>query len=91
MVLSLQNGVENIETIRAASGIEALASVVFVAASMPEPARIKHVGRGELLIGDVASAFAAANDLERIVATFVLAGVPCEYRPIFRPICGPSW
>jgi 2-dehydropantoate 2-reductase len=81
VVLSLQNGVENIETIRAASGIEALASVVFVAASMPEPGRIKHVGRGELLIGDAASPSQRQNDLDRIVATFVPAGVPCRISP----------
>ena len=77
VVLSLQNGVENIETIHDSAGIEALASVVFVAASMPEPAHIKHVGRGELLIGSTTNA-ARHDDLERIIATFTLAGVPCK-------------
>ena len=44
IVVSLQNGVDNAEQIRAASGIEALGTVVYVAASVPEPGRIKHSG-----------------------------------------------
>lgn len=51
VVLSLQNGVNNVEEIRKASGIEALATVVYVAAAMPSPGTIKHLGRGDLVIG----------------------------------------
>src|SRR5262249_4887720 len=49
LVLSMQNGVDNVEQIRAAAMIEALPSVVYVAASVPEPGRVKHVGRGDLV------------------------------------------
>ena len=42
-VVSLQNGVDNADKIRAA-GIDALSAVVYVAASVPQPAHIKHVG-----------------------------------------------
>jgi 2-dehydropantoate 2-reductase len=49
-VVSLQNGVDNAEKIRAA-GLDALSAVVYVAASVPEPAHVKHVGRGDLVIG----------------------------------------
>lgn len=49
-VVSLQNGVDNVEKIRAA-GIDALSAVVYVAASVPQPAQIKHVGRGDLVVG----------------------------------------
>lgn len=49
-LVSLQNGVDNAEKIRAA-GIDALSAVVYVAASVPEPGRIKHVGRGDLVVG----------------------------------------
>jgi len=45
LVLSMQNGVDNVEQIRAAAAIEALPAVVYVAASVPEPGRVKHVGR----------------------------------------------
>jgi 2-dehydropantoate 2-reductase len=51
IVVSLQNGVNNVEEIRKASGIEALPSVVYVAAAMPDPGHIKHLGRGDLVVG----------------------------------------
>ncbi len=51
IVLSLQNGVNNVEEIRKASGIEALPTVVYVAASAPTPGTVKHLGRGDLVIG----------------------------------------
>ncbi|HXR10199.1 MAG TPA: 2-dehydropantoate 2-reductase, partial [Candidatus Acidoferrales bacterium] len=51
IVVSMQNGVDNAEQIRAASGIEALSAVVYVAASVPEPGRVKHAGRGDLVVG----------------------------------------
>src|ERR1700736_6749406 len=46
-LVSLQNGVDNAEKLRAA-GIDALSAVVYVAAWVPEPAHVKHVGRGDL-------------------------------------------
>jgi 2-dehydropantoate 2-reductase len=51
VVLSLQNGVNNAEEIRKASGIEAISTVVYVAASAPAPGTVKHLGRGDLVIG----------------------------------------
>ena len=51
LVLSMQNGVDNAEQIRAAAAIEALPSVVYVAVSVPEAGRVKHVGRGDLVVG----------------------------------------
>src|ERR1700716_90032 len=51
LVLSMQNGVDNVEQIRAAAAIRALPAVVYVAASVPEPGRVKHVGRGGLVVG----------------------------------------
>jgi 2-dehydropantoate 2-reductase len=49
-VVSLQNGVDNADKIRAAH-IDALSAVVYVAASVPQPGHIKHVGRGDLVVG----------------------------------------
>jgi 2-dehydropantoate 2-reductase len=74
VVLSLQNGVDNVERLRAA-GLKALPAVVYVAAAVPEPGRIKHFERGDLAIGGQAS---DAQELSRIAATFVKAGVPCR-------------
>src|ERR1700686_295540 len=49
-LVSLRSGVDGAQKIRAA-GIDALSAVVYVAASVPEPARVKHVGRGDLVVG----------------------------------------
>jgi len=67
-LVSLQNGVDNAEKIRAA-GIDALRAVVYVAASVPEPGRIKHVGRGDLVVGP------RNARTEKIAALFERAGV----------------
>ncbi len=72
LVLSLQNGVDNVEQIRAAAAIEALPTVVYVAASVPEPGRVKHVGRGDLVIGP------RSEKTERVAALFSRANVPCR-------------
>lgn len=82
IIVSLQNGADNVESIRAASGIEALPAVVYVAAAMPEPGRIKHFGRGDLVLGP------AAESTQRVAAVFEKAGVPCR---ISANIVGELW
>jgi 2-dehydropantoate 2-reductase len=74
-VLSLQNGVDNVVRIRSASGLEALPAVVYVAAAMTGPGRVKHTGRGDLVIGDPHAA--RTGELDRVSALFIRAGVPC--------------
>jgi 2-dehydropantoate 2-reductase len=54
ILISLQNGVDHVARIRAASGIEALPAVVYVAAALPEPGHVKHSGRGEWIVGEYA-------------------------------------
>ena len=80
-LVSLQNGVDNADKIRAA-GIDALSAVVYVAASVPEPARVKHVGRGDLVIGP------RNARAEKFAALFERAGVPCR---ISDNIDGELW
>jgi 2-dehydropantoate 2-reductase len=75
VVLSLQNGVDNVERIRAAVGLEALPAVVYVAAAMTGPGRVKHTGRGDLIVGDPEGR--RRDVLERVAALFVRAGVHC--------------
>src|SRR5215472_11392746 len=82
LVVSLQNGVDNVEQIRAAAGIEALPSVVYVAASVPEPGRVKHVGRGDLVVGP------KSEKTERIAALFSRGQIPCR---ISENIEGELW
>ena len=81
ILVSLQNGVDNAEKIRAA-GIDALSSVVYVAASVPEPARVKHVGRGDLVVGP------RNARAEKFAALFERAGVACR---ISDNIDGELW
>jgi 2-dehydropantoate 2-reductase len=73
VMMSLQNGVDNAEKIRAVTGKEALPAVVYVAASLPQPGRVRHAGRGDLVLGDSPREPAAA-----IAAGFERAGVPCR-------------
>jgi 2-dehydropantoate 2-reductase len=82
LVVSMQNGVDNMEQIRAASGIDALSSVVYVAASVPEPGRVKHVGRGDLVVGP------RNERTERIAALFARANIPCR---ISENVEGELW
>ena len=72
ILVSLQNGVQNAEQIRSASGFEAASAVVYVAASVPQPGQVKHVGRGDLVVGP------PGVRTERIAALFEKAGVPCR-------------
>jgi 2-dehydropantoate 2-reductase len=83
IVVSLQNGVDNTERIRAASGIVALPSVVYVAAAMSGPGRIKHSGRGDLVLGR-----SPLNSANRVTECFTRAGVPCR---VSENIDGDLW
>jgi 2-dehydropantoate 2-reductase len=72
IVVSMQNGVDNVEQIGKASGLDALGSVVYVAASVPQPGTVKHVGRGDLVVGP------RNERTERVAAVFERAGVGCK-------------
>jgi 2-dehydropantoate 2-reductase len=78
IVVSLQNGADNAERIRAASGIPAVAAAVYVAAAMSGPGQVKHTGRGDLVVGIPEGGRAGKSELEEIAATFTRAGVPCR-------------
>jgi 2-dehydropantoate 2-reductase len=82
IVVILQNGVDNVEQLRSAAGLEALAAVVYIGASVPEPGRVKHVGRGDLVFGP------KNEKTERMAALFARAGVPCR---ISDNIDGELW
>ena len=70
IVVSLQNGVDNVETIHAAGIVNVLPSVVYIGAFVPEPGRVKHGGRGDLVCGP------ESEQTRRIVELFARAGVP---------------
>lgn len=82
VVLSLQNGVDNIDRIRATPGLKALAAVVYVAASVPEPGTVKHLAGGNLVLGPPGA------ETEGIAAVLERGGVPCR---ISDNIGGELW
>ena len=79
VVVSLQNGVDNVERLRAA-GVDALAAVVFVGASVERPGVIDHRGRGDLVLGALPGGTRAdlPGSVPRVAAWFERAGVPCR-------------
>jgi len=81
-IISMQNGVDNAEQIEAASGLKALPAAVYVAASVPAPGTVKHVGRGDLVLGP-------KNGItERVAGVFTRAKVPCR---ISENLIGELW
>jgi 2-dehydropantoate 2-reductase len=85
VVVSLQNGVDNVERMRAAAGIAAIPAVVYVAVAMTAPGRVKHSGRGDLIVGDL---LGTGCDLAPVAAVFTRAGVPCR---VSDNIAGDLW
>jgi 2-dehydropantoate 2-reductase len=82
VIISMQNGVDNAEQIAAASGLKALPAAVYVAASVPAAGTVKHVGRGDLVLGP-------QNEItERVAAVFARAKVPCR---ISENLIGELW
>ena len=81
LVLSLQNGVDNAERLRAALPQEVAAAVVYVAAAMAGPGHVRHHGRGELVIEP-------SRASETVAAALIAAGVPTEISPNVR---GALW
>ncbi|HET7097354.1 MAG TPA: ketopantoate reductase family protein [Casimicrobiaceae bacterium] len=90
-IVSLQNGVDNAERIGAALANPVYACVVYVGVQMDGPGRVRHTGRGDLVIG-VPRAFAARGDsegdLRAIAAMFESAGIPC---PIDADVEAALW
>jgi 2-dehydropantoate 2-reductase len=81
LVLSLQNGVDNAERLRAVLAQEVLPAVVYVATEMAGPGHVRHHGRGELVIGPSARSAALAD-------VFGAAGVPVQ---VSDNVAGALW
>jgi 2-dehydropantoate 2-reductase len=81
-VVCLQNGVDNAERVRAAANVLAIPAAVYVAVSVPEPGRVKHLARGDLIIGP------PSEKTTEIAKVFDRAGIPCR---ISENIEGELW
>lgn len=82
IILGLQNGVDNIERIRQYLPNPVIPAVVYVAAAMAGPGVVRHTGRGDLVIGELASGELhtrlPAGRLNEIAALLACAEVPCR-------------
>jgi 2-dehydropantoate 2-reductase len=82
VILSLQNGVANIDIASNMIANPVYAAVVYVAAGMIGQRTMKHHGRGELLVGSLGIASSADDqNLSDICKLFEGAGVPCSIAP----------
>jgi 2-dehydropantoate 2-reductase len=70
-ILSLQNGVDNLERLRAALSQEVIAAAVYVATELVDAGHVRHHGRGELVI-------ARSPGSDAIAEMFTRAGVPVQ-------------
>jgi 2-dehydropantoate 2-reductase len=81
-VVCLQNGVDNVDRIREATDIRAVPAVVYVAVSVPRAGHIKHLARGDLIIGH------SSDKAERLCRTFTAADIACR---ISNNVNGELW
>ena len=86
-VVSLQNGVDNVERMCATAGVRALAAAVYVAAEMAGPGHVRHSSRGDLVLGDPL-AETPAEELDALAALFSRADIPCV---VTRDIRAALW
>jgi 2-dehydropantoate 2-reductase len=82
VVVCLQNGVDNADQVHAAANVAAVPAVVYVAVSVPESGRVKHLARGDLIIGP------PSEQTTYLADVFVRAGIPCR---ISDNIGGELW
>ena len=82
IVVSLQNGVDNVERIRSVVSADVVPAVVYVAAEMIAPGHVKHTGRGDLIIGHLPRRDpdddAGQRQLASLADLFARAEIPCR-------------
>ena len=84
LVICLQNGVDNVERIRAATKIDALPAAVYIGVSVPEPGRIKYAARGDLILGP------ENEETKRAQQIFERGNIRCRLTNKSKARCGSS-
>ena len=82
IIVSMQNGVDNVGRIRDATKISAVPAAVYVAVSVPEPGQVKHLARGDVIVGP------PNKQTKRVKEIFDRANIGCE---ISNNIEGEMW
>ncbi len=77
VVIGLQNGVDNLERIRAILPNPVVPAVVYVAAAMSGPGALRHTGRGDLVIGPMGDRDGQV-DFGALASVFERAGIGCR-------------
>ena len=77
VVVSLQNGVDNVERIRLHVRNRVIPALVYIGANIPAPGRVKHSGGDKIVIGLLGEPGASDGKLllEQIAALFAAAGI----------------
>jgi len=92
LVMSLQNGVDNADTLARNLTQAVVPVAVYVATSMPGPGVVHHHGQGHLVIGPINAAAAAdaalMSRLQSVVNLFASAEVPVRVSP---DVFGELW
>ncbi len=78
IVVSLQNGVDNPARMRSLVAAQVLGCVVYVGCEMAGPGHVRHMGRGDLVIGGRAGDASGAESARGTAAVFERAGVKCQ-------------
>jgi 2-dehydropantoate 2-reductase len=81
-VVCLQNGVDNADQVHAVANVMAMPAAVYVAVSVPESGRVKHLARGDLIIGP------PSERTTQLADVFIRAGIPCR---VSENIEGELW
>jgi 2-dehydropantoate 2-reductase len=77
VILSLQNGVDNVERIRLHVRNRVIPALVYIGANVPVPGRVKHSGGDQIVIGQLGET-GTSNEpdlLEQIAALFAAADI----------------
>jgi 2-dehydropantoate 2-reductase len=91
ILVTLQNGVDNAERLRAVLPQTVFAAVVYVGAYMSAPGVVRHTGRGDLVLGAARADAARPGVGERlsgVAAMFEAAGIAC---PLSADIDAALW
>ena len=82
LVLSCQNGVDNVQRFAKATGVSAIPAIVYVAAAMSGPGRVKHSGRGNFVIGSLPRGNGGGvhdrRELDDLAGVLARGGIPCQ-------------
>jgi 2-dehydropantoate 2-reductase len=77
-LVSLQNGMGNVETIRERTGRPVVAGLVYIGANMPAPNHVRHAGGNRVVLGAITGSGADRALVEQVAALFRSAGVAAE-------------